>query len=224
MSDYLWDKTGETDAEVERLEELLGELRHRPRSLELPPEVEADAARAPRLFRTAWLGVAAALLLAIMAVAFVALRSDKTSGNNQSASQVSQSPTRQGASPPHGPSPEVAASPGVMSAPQPEIHVVKLASGGASRKAEPRRSRERTVALKAEREFTTTSVNSPKEHENIATQTLRAGDREESPAEVAARQQLAKEQLVYALRLTSSKLKEVRKKTQGIVDSKSAFD
>ncbi|MBC7930703.1 MAG: hypothetical protein H7Z38_09110, partial [Rubrivivax sp.] len=99
MSDYLWDKGSEADPEVERLEELLGEFRHRPRSLELPPDVETDAGRAPRHFRKAWLAVAAALLLAVMAVAFVALRSDATGGNTQSASQDSQSPLRPIASP-----------------------------------------------------------------------------------------------------------------------------
>lgn len=34
--DYLWDRSGEPDAEVERLEGTLGRLRHRPRPLELP--------------------------------------------------------------------------------------------------------------------------------------------------------------------------------------------
>ena len=36
MSDYLWDKKGEPDAEVARLEALLGAFRHEPRRLELP--------------------------------------------------------------------------------------------------------------------------------------------------------------------------------------------
>ncbi|HEX8137240.1 MAG TPA: hypothetical protein VF544_06585 [Pyrinomonadaceae bacterium] len=34
--DYLWDRSGEPDAEVLRLERTLGRLRHRPRPLELP--------------------------------------------------------------------------------------------------------------------------------------------------------------------------------------------
>jgi len=36
MSDYLWDKKGEPDAEVARLETLLGTFAHEPRRLELP--------------------------------------------------------------------------------------------------------------------------------------------------------------------------------------------
>ena len=45
MSDYLWDKTGEREEEVERLEGLLGNLRYKPRPLELPAEVETSASR-----------------------------------------------------------------------------------------------------------------------------------------------------------------------------------
>ncbi|MCA1591201.1 MAG: hypothetical protein LC754_00785, partial [Acidobacteria bacterium] len=66
MSDYLWDKSGETDAEVERLEELLGGLRYRPQEFELPPEIEAGEPeqRVRRfVFRTSFAVVAAALLL-----------------------------------------------------------------------------------------------------------------------------------------------------------------
>ena len=34
--DYLWDKTGEPDPEVQELEEILGTLRYQPRPLEIP--------------------------------------------------------------------------------------------------------------------------------------------------------------------------------------------
>ena len=42
MSDYLWDKTGEPDAEVERLETLLASFSHAPRPLALPAEASED--------------------------------------------------------------------------------------------------------------------------------------------------------------------------------------
>ena len=45
MSDYLWDKTGEPEEDVARLEQLLGTLRYEPRPLELPDELRARAAR-----------------------------------------------------------------------------------------------------------------------------------------------------------------------------------
>ncbi|MDQ3650050.1 MAG: hypothetical protein M3458_07150 [Acidobacteriota bacterium] len=65
MSDYLWDKSGEPDADVERLEQLLKPLRHQPRELQLPREEdESPASRAVRfLFRWPALAVAAALVL-----------------------------------------------------------------------------------------------------------------------------------------------------------------
>ena len=34
--DYLWDRSGEPDPEIERLESMLGRLRHQPRPLDLP--------------------------------------------------------------------------------------------------------------------------------------------------------------------------------------------
>ena len=33
--DYLWDKTGEPDPEIQQLENILGELRYQPRALEI---------------------------------------------------------------------------------------------------------------------------------------------------------------------------------------------
>jgi len=35
-TDYLWDKTGEPDPEIQQLEEILGTLRYQPRPLEIP--------------------------------------------------------------------------------------------------------------------------------------------------------------------------------------------
>jgi hypothetical protein len=37
--DYLWNKTGEPEAEIKELEEVLGVLRYQPRQLELPGEI-----------------------------------------------------------------------------------------------------------------------------------------------------------------------------------------
>ena len=38
--DYLWDKTGEPDPEIQQLEEILGTLRYQPRPLEIPEEIQ----------------------------------------------------------------------------------------------------------------------------------------------------------------------------------------
>lgn len=68
MSDYLWDKTGEPDEDVERLENLLGTLRYQPRPLELP-QAHASHARMPRAHFSARsvAAVAAALILMLLA-------------------------------------------------------------------------------------------------------------------------------------------------------------
>jgi len=53
--DYLWDKTGEPDPEVQELEEILGTLRYQPRPLEIPAGLQVGRERsffrgfAPRL-------------------------------------------------------------------------------------------------------------------------------------------------------------------------------
>src|SRR5215475_5637517 len=37
--DYLWDKSGEPDPEIQQLEQILGTLRYQPRPLELPDDL-----------------------------------------------------------------------------------------------------------------------------------------------------------------------------------------
>ena len=75
MSDYLWDKTGEADAEVERLEELLGTLRYKARPLQLPESSSAQTARSKfrpqRSFKWQRLALAASLLLMLLAGAWL---------------------------------------------------------------------------------------------------------------------------------------------------------
>jgi hypothetical protein len=44
-SDYLWDKTGEPDREIQQLEEILGTLRYQPRPLEIPAAVRVGRER-----------------------------------------------------------------------------------------------------------------------------------------------------------------------------------
>ena len=64
--DYLWDKTGEPDPQVKKLEEILGTLRYQPKPLELPKDLPQPRKR--NYFP--WLAIAASLLLAILAGAF----------------------------------------------------------------------------------------------------------------------------------------------------------
>ena len=57
---YLWDRTGEPDAEVQELEELLGSLRYQPRPLEIPATMNL---RRKRTFIPLAVAAAVALLL-----------------------------------------------------------------------------------------------------------------------------------------------------------------
>jgi hypothetical protein len=61
--DYLWDKTGEPDPQIQKLEEILGTLRYQPKQLEIPEDLPLPRRR--NYFP--WLAIAAALLVAILA-------------------------------------------------------------------------------------------------------------------------------------------------------------
>lgn len=55
--DYLWDKSGEPDPQIQQLEEILGTLRYQPKPLQLPRQ---------RNYRP-WLAIAAMLVIALLA-------------------------------------------------------------------------------------------------------------------------------------------------------------
>ena len=61
--DYLWDKTGEPDPQIQELEQILGTLRYQPKPLEIPKDVPQPRRR--NYFP--WLAIAASVLLAIIA-------------------------------------------------------------------------------------------------------------------------------------------------------------
>lgn len=61
--DYLWDKTGEPDPEIQQLEKILGTLRYQPKPLELPQNLVVPRRR--NYFPL--LAIAASLLLALLA-------------------------------------------------------------------------------------------------------------------------------------------------------------
>ncbi len=73
MSDYLWDKTGTPDAEVERLEQLLGTLRYQLPPLALPFNAPTPRHAAHFLHTRAHLAVAASLLFVLLAGVWLVL-------------------------------------------------------------------------------------------------------------------------------------------------------
>ena len=76
--DYLWDKTGEPDPEIQQLEEILGTLRYQPKALELPQDLPMA-----RQWRNHFplVAIAASVMLALLA-AGVWLRT-RTEGESQ---------------------------------------------------------------------------------------------------------------------------------------------
>ena len=79
--DYLWDKTGEPDPEIQQLEEILGTLRYEPRPLELPQDLLRPRRR--------WnyiplIAIAATVLLALLAAGvWLRVRTQSESQPNQ---------------------------------------------------------------------------------------------------------------------------------------------
>lgn len=59
--DYLWDKTGQPDPQIQQLEEILGTLRYQPKPLALPDDLPKRRNYVPLV------AIAASLLLAILA-------------------------------------------------------------------------------------------------------------------------------------------------------------
>ena len=61
--DYLWDKTGQPDPQIQQLEEILGSLRYQPKPLALPDDLVVPQRRN----YIPLLAIAASLLLALLA-------------------------------------------------------------------------------------------------------------------------------------------------------------
>lgn len=62
--DYLWDKSGEPDPQIQELEEILGTLRYQPKPLEIPGELVVVRRRDYRPL----LAIAATVIIALLAV------------------------------------------------------------------------------------------------------------------------------------------------------------
>lgn len=61
--DYLWDKTGEPDPQIQELEEILGTFRYQPKPLQIPESLPLPRRR--NYFP--WISIAAGVMLALLA-------------------------------------------------------------------------------------------------------------------------------------------------------------
>ncbi len=207
MSDYLWDKTGEPDAEVERLEALLGGLGHAPRPLALPAQAAPFERRPSGLPATAWLAVAAALLLASLLVAAAFLRArPATEGKSAVASgtlrpqagALGKTPPRMLEPPPDTPG-------GVVK----DERVALKIHGRGSRDGKG----EQSASLQRRRQKPSAAARAgTPDGGGLAFKTMNAGG---APSLFESTRLMTKEQLVYALRLTGAKLRDVSLRTQG---------
>jgi len=247
MSDYLWDRSGETDAEVERLEMLLGTLRHSTRPLELPAEAAPSPARRSRLFRLprlfrparlfapAPLAAAAALLLALLLGASAYLRTRTSAGDERGSARETQRAGGDVAS-------ERASAPARDVPARASTHVAeRLAPSGPAKgmsgavvgvekrpgdsTREAWRRKGARIAGPAARvpKGAPPDAGGTRAAEGFAFEAMRAGG-DVGAALVESTRLLAKEQLVFALRLTGARLRDVRQRTRGAEDWQSPPD
>jgi hypothetical protein len=184
--DYLWDRTGEPDPEIQQLEELLGTLRYQPRPLKIPAGVQVG--REQRLFRgfAGPLAIAAAIAMLLLGLGlWLGLQRLQRS----EPQQIVKSPD----TPPVKPNPAVVPSPNerrdiAVSSPKPEQNRIK----------EPLRHRLNQSEL---------AGNSNRVRNSGATnQQLTAKELQAARA--------ARDQLMLALRVTSAKLNLAQRKAQ----------
>src|SRR5258705_7608448 len=114
-ADYLWDKTGEPDPEIQQLEEILGTLRYQPRQLEIPAGLHVG--RELSFFRShaAPLAIAATLAMLLLGLGlWLGLQRLQ-----RSSQQIAKSPDTPQVQPVSSPD-EKQNSPLAVSSPEPE--------------------------------------------------------------------------------------------------------
>ena len=124
--DYLWDKTGQPDPQIQQLEEILGTLRYQPKPLVIPDDLRVPQRR--NYFPL--LAIAASVLLAILAGAiWLRVRSRNEAPKNQAKVE---SPTPKPDVTPVLPEKKSAVSPPVLATNR--IHKKRSATSAVERK------------------------------------------------------------------------------------------
>jgi len=183
--DYLWDRTGEPDPEIQELEEILGTLRYQPRALEIPADLEVDRKRS--FFRAFGppLAIAATIAMLLLALGvWLGLQRSQPG-------PLAETPRTPEVKPNPAPAP--------LRSPSETPNSTATASAPGSKSIETPRPR----------------VSEPV----VARVPNRHRKQPANSQELAARAQegkAAKDQLMLALRLASSKLNIAQKKTQNI--------
>jgi hypothetical protein len=212
MSDYLWDKKGDADEEVARLETLLGAFGHEPRPLALPagakPEPRAGGLlpfisrlRASRLFAPAALATAALVVASVFA-ASIFFRAERPAPHADAVvksnlpPEVKDKKTRD------------EATPAVVKAEDRNVKADKVNVAVESLPHVARRRKDVQVAAVSSRRRLPTAETVPGRGLTLEQMSTPSG----ASTLVQNTRLLAKEQLVYALRFTGAKLKDVQEK------------
>jgi hypothetical protein len=188
-NDYLWDKSGEPDPEVQQLEEILGTLRYQPRPLSIPG---TQAGRNRNFFRDFGPRLAIAATIAMLLVGlglWLDLQRFERRQQRQ-PSEVVQTPKA-----PLDSNPSPAGVPRAN-----EKHAPDLAAA-----AQPRQKRDDGPNRDRHRLNPATVAKNSTRNEAIKNTQLAVNEREG---------EAAKDQLMLALRVASAKLSFAQKKTQ----------
>lgn len=174
--DYLWDRTGEPDPDVQQLEDILGELRYQPRPLEIPAGLRAG--RDHSFFPRYAIAAAVAMMVLSLGVWLAIQRqrpTDVTAGKSKAAvpAETKANPTQQ------------------------------------SDKDDSQRAAAGPID---EKKWSTLSAKNNTAHRSRPRRIVRTP---RMTAEEIAEAEIAKERLMLAFRLASSKLNYAQKKTQG---------
>jgi hypothetical protein len=184
---YLWDKSGEPDPEIVELEQELGTLRYQPRPLRIPPAITA-----PRRTFAPSLALAATIAFVLLAVGiWIGLNLRKT---NVETAQTTKPKNISGRDPRdekprESPTPNSSASP---------------TEDKKTRTERPDRKNERRQPARLANEAVAQTTN---KYQGVRGVPQSALQRQEA--------ELAKEQLLTALRLASNKLNLAQKRAQG---------
>lgn len=227
MNDYLWDKSGEPDPEVERLENLLGSRCYEREPLRLPSVVRMDApppqqshVRRSFAFRgIAAMGVAAGIVFVIIGGVWLRNLSEGVLTNrivSQSSANDIQPQAPFGGLP-REPPPMIDGSAGTISHSNENV-----GSGAAPRRSQVKRHA-RLVSVNQRRRTERGSGGYAQSEQVVARVTRRSIETSKSAGNdavaenqmrVSDERRQAKEQLMIALRMTSMKLGVVRTKVQ----------
>jgi hypothetical protein len=187
-SDYLWDRSGEPDPEIQQLEEILGTLRYEPRPFEIPSDSEVN--RSGSFFRDfgPLLAIAATVAIALLGLG-VWLRLQRL--QRAQPAEVARTPR----------APEVNGNPDPKPVvpPKEDNAVVVSAPGSDHKSTEGSRRRVNRLVV---------AGNSNRlRNQALENQQLARNEREG---------RAAKDQLMLALRLASEKLNFAQKKAQSV--------